>query len=412
MARLPKKGLIYFNIDCEQEDNLNFIEAKHGIVGYGVVVKLWKKIYQFQGYYCDWNERNIYLFAREINVDISKINDIVETCFEEKIFSRQLFSEYQILTSSGVQKRWKKIVTEAKRKDVEVEERYSLLPLLNDKEGKTPEETEKNPELISQRKEKEINEDENIQTERGREAGTPSESVLIGNGKSRLKKAEDFPTDKKNVAGQPSGFSRPNYEEVRSYFLKSAGHIWDQSIAHSQADLFISYYDANGWMQNNNKPIVNWEAAASGWILREMNGNFNIRGTPNLNRLNDSKAAVTVNFKADIEYLYATFLEDKLNLEQIETCYFDYLKKENLIQFSDKIIVQIQSCAREKRMKSLLGTNQAELTRIYQAYENGATPNDPNIKKDMRVYNKVVKRLAVMTFFQQLKDENRSSVFN
>lgn len=71
MERPSKKGLDYFNIDCSQEDNLNFIEAKHGIVGYGVVIKIWKKIYQYHGYFCDWNEKNVYLFSKDVNVDVS-----------------------------------------------------------------------------------------------------------------------------------------------------------------------------------------------------------------------------------------------------------------------------------------------------------------------------------------------------
>ena len=116
MARPYKKALHYFNLDCVQEDNLNLIEAKHGIVGYGVVVKLWKKIYGISGYYCDWKERNLFLFAREVNVSAEVITGIVESCFEEGIFSREMFERHKILTSSGIQKRWKKLLQKQSEK--------------------------------------------------------------------------------------------------------------------------------------------------------------------------------------------------------------------------------------------------------------------------------------------------------
>jgi len=93
MGRPSKKGFDYFNIDCSQEDNLNFIEAKHGIVGYGVVIKIWKKIYQYHGYFCDWNEMNVYLFSKDVNFEITIISELVETCFHEKIFNRELYDQ-------------------------------------------------------------------------------------------------------------------------------------------------------------------------------------------------------------------------------------------------------------------------------------------------------------------------------
>jgi len=129
MARPYKKGLDYFNVDCNQADNLNLIEVKHGLIGYGVVVKLWKKIYQISGYYCDWNQKNLLLFAREVNATTELVSEVVESCFEEEIFSREMFEAHKILTSHGIQKRWKKIVTEAKRKDIEIEPDFNLMDL-------------------------------------------------------------------------------------------------------------------------------------------------------------------------------------------------------------------------------------------------------------------------------------------
>jgi len=95
-------------------------EAKHGIDGYGVVVTLSKKIYGISGYYCDWRERNVLLFAREVNVSAELITGIVESCFEQKLSSREMFERHKFLTSSGIQKRWKKSLLKRSEKTLKL----------------------------------------------------------------------------------------------------------------------------------------------------------------------------------------------------------------------------------------------------------------------------------------------------
>lgn len=151
MGKHSSNGISYFNIDCVQEDNLNYIEAKHGITGYGVLVKLWRKIYMVDGYFCQWSDKNVYLFSKEVAVPVEQINEVVESCLNEKIFSREMYDKFQVLTSTGVQKRWLKIVTEAKRKNREIDKNLSLLE-------KTTEQEPKTPEFLPQRKVKESKE--------------------------------------------------------------------------------------------------------------------------------------------------------------------------------------------------------------------------------------------------------------
>lgn len=62
-------------------------------------------------------------------------------------------------------------------------------------------------------------------------------------------------------------------------------------------------------------------------------------------------------------------------------------------------------------MESLIGTNQAKLTRIYQAYEKRSPDTHPDIKKDICAYSKLAKRLAVVEFFRQLKMQSSKIVF-
>jgi len=152
MASIEKKGIRYFNIECEHEDKLEYILAKHGIAGYGIVIQLWRKIYQIEGYFCDWKEKNQFLFAKSIGVTVDHVNEVLKTCFEEDIFSLSAYTTFEILTSSGVQKRWLRIVKESKRKDTDINPKYDLTGLFTEKSPKTPEKTIETPEFEPQSK--------------------------------------------------------------------------------------------------------------------------------------------------------------------------------------------------------------------------------------------------------------------
>jgi hypothetical protein len=105
MSRPLKNGLDYFPMDVTTDDKFELIEAKHGLVGFAIIVKLFQKIYK-EGYYLDWNEEKLLLFKKAINVDTNLLNDVIKDCLRYCIFNQKLFDEFKILTSSGIQKRY------------------------------------------------------------------------------------------------------------------------------------------------------------------------------------------------------------------------------------------------------------------------------------------------------------------
>lgn len=145
MARPLKKGLDYFPLDCTDNDSIELIIAKHGLEGYGAIVQLWKKIYKIEGYFTDWTEKNLLIFARNYGVDVDNLRRIVETAISEGIFDARLAKDEKVLTSAGIQSRFMRIVTDSKRKDIKIESRFDCLhagkPLF------TPEETPKGAEF-------------------------------------------------------------------------------------------------------------------------------------------------------------------------------------------------------------------------------------------------------------------------
>ena len=149
MARPIKKGLDYFPLDVNLDDNLELIEAEHGLSGFAIVLKLWQKIYS-SGYYIEWNEDSALLFARKINSEITLINSVINSCFNRSIFNKTLFDKYGILTSSGIQKRFLTVCKSSKRTNISFIKEFILVN--SEFTDVITETTELNPELSTQRK--------------------------------------------------------------------------------------------------------------------------------------------------------------------------------------------------------------------------------------------------------------------
>lgn len=128
MARPTKPGFDYFSLDCDLNDDLKFIISKFGLIGIGTVVRLWAKCYKSEGYFCEWTDKNQVIFCLDHKIEISDLNDILKACFEVDLFDRELFHKYQILTSRGLQERYLKICSNAKRISFQIDEKYLLEP--------------------------------------------------------------------------------------------------------------------------------------------------------------------------------------------------------------------------------------------------------------------------------------------
>lgn len=125
MGRPLKDGLDYFPLDTKNDDKLDLMEAKYGIEGYAVIIKLWSHIYKELGYYYPWGEREQLLFSHRINVDINRVNAIIEYAIKIAIFDKDK-AKLGVLTSRGIQKRY--IEASKRRHEITF---YSNLLLVN-----------------------------------------------------------------------------------------------------------------------------------------------------------------------------------------------------------------------------------------------------------------------------------------
>lgn len=118
-------GIPYFPLDVDLDDKFRLLEAEFGITGFGVVVKLFQKIYGQQGYYIEWTNDVALLFGRDNCLGVGVVTEIISAAIRRGIFDKALHDKYGILTSKGIQDRY--FFAAKRRKSVDVKEAYLLI---------------------------------------------------------------------------------------------------------------------------------------------------------------------------------------------------------------------------------------------------------------------------------------------
>ncbi|MCE8614516.1 DUF4373 domain-containing protein [Bacteroides fragilis] len=111
-------GINYFPIGVNfmEENAMEVIEAKYGIKGSAIVLKLLCKIYK-EGYYIRWDEEQCLIFANKAGreVQAAEVQGIIEILFIKGILDENSYQENGILTSESIQKVWLEATKRRKR---------------------------------------------------------------------------------------------------------------------------------------------------------------------------------------------------------------------------------------------------------------------------------------------------------
>ena len=111
-------GINYFpvGVNFMEENAMEMIEAKYGIKGSAIVLKLMCKIYK-EGYYIRWDEEQCLIFANKAGreVQAEEVQGIIEILFTKGILDRNSYQENGILTSESIQKVWMEATKRRKR---------------------------------------------------------------------------------------------------------------------------------------------------------------------------------------------------------------------------------------------------------------------------------------------------------
>ena len=145
-------GINYFpvGVNFMEENAMEVIEAKYGIKGPAIVLKLLCKIYK-EGYFIRWDEEQCLIFANKAGreVQVAEVQGIIEILFIKGIMDKNSYLENGILTSESIQKVWMEATKRRKRE-------LSELPYLmvkTEKENDKPEKESGKPDNASTQQE-------------------------------------------------------------------------------------------------------------------------------------------------------------------------------------------------------------------------------------------------------------------
>lgn len=237
MARTNKVGIDYFPFDVDffSDEKIEFTSARFGIKGEIVAIRLLCKIYR-NGYYTNWNEDEVTLFAKRAGDGItpSLVNEIVNELVKRGFFEKSIFDRFKILTSNGIQKRYFEITKRYKSIDVIKE-----FLLINIDEMINVNIYSINADI------KNKNDISNPQIEIEKEIEKEIESGV-----------------KKNYRFLP-----PSLEDIENYFSVKIKENKLSMNPKNEAVKFEAFYSSKNWFVGKNK-MTDWKKAIGGWIAR------------------------------------------------------------------------------------------------------------------------------------------------
>lgn len=235
MARPTKQGLDYFPFDVDffEDEKIEAISGEFGIKGELVVIRLLCAIYR-NGYYIEWNDiLKMKLLKKLSGVGVELLDLIVARLVTWGFFDKPLFNSAQVLTSKGIQSRFREATKRRSTGEITV---YACI----------------NGVIVNQ--------------------NPPSDGVsVVNNTQSKVKeskvKREGSPSPdltKSNLFRQPVV---PELSEVQRVFKDHGG-------TEEMANKFFDGYQATGWFHKGSA-LRNFSSLVPGYInsWRQNDGN-------------------------------------------------------------------------------------------------------------------------------------------
>lgn len=163
MSRPIKIGIGYFPLDVDifQDEKVIPVSSEFGAKGECIIIRVLCAIYR-NGYFAECSDAFRFKIAKEANLPESLVSEVIKGLVKWGFFDKSVFDSFGVITSAGIQKRWK----EATRKRVSKNELDYWILGVNDKYTEfLPPETTLNKSESTHIKLKEIKEENIINTE-------------------------------------------------------------------------------------------------------------------------------------------------------------------------------------------------------------------------------------------------------
>jgi hypothetical protein len=131
MARPTAKGVEYFplNVNFINDLKVRKLLLSCGAEAIAVLIYLLSTIYKDEGYYVEIHEDEIDLIALDVNVTPEFVLEVINKACEVRLFDVNLYNNFNVLTSKGIQERYLKITE--RRKNSVVITQFNLINVYN-----------------------------------------------------------------------------------------------------------------------------------------------------------------------------------------------------------------------------------------------------------------------------------------
>lgn len=266
MARPIKMGLDYFpfDVDIFEDEKVIPISSEFGAKGECIVVRVLCAIYR-EGYFAECSPAFKFKIAKQANVPHTLVDEVVTGLVKWGFFDKSVFDSFGVLTSAGIQKRWK----EATRKRVPAKNlQYWVLDEDNKDKGKTkeflPEETPLTRSESTQKKRKEKKGDNIISTDVDI---SKSEKQASRTQIDYKKLIEFFNSETKGVFGEVRyPISSKRQDSIRARIREHGKEAFVEMVRKAAASEFLK--------GNNNRGFQ----ATFDWLIRPTNFQKTIEG--------------------------------------------------------------------------------------------------------------------------------------
>lgn len=140
MARTIKRGLDYFPFDVDffQDIRIRKLIKYQGGKAVTVYALLLCTIYK-NGYYAEWDKELPFIISEQSGYTEAYIQEVIDCCLNIGLLSKDLFESAKVLTSRGIQERYRRICSSSRRTSVINE--YNLIPAEEKDSPQSPKKT-------------------------------------------------------------------------------------------------------------------------------------------------------------------------------------------------------------------------------------------------------------------------------
>jgi hypothetical protein len=409
MGRTAEPGLSYYRMNCGHTLNkkVRLLFNEFGSDGYWIWQCILDEAYKHNGYFFNCNDKDeLSLFATDVcKKQVTLVDEVITGCLRRGLFDKAVFELFGVLTSVMMQEIYLEATRERRKKGtiISLHEDFLLIKIAA---------TEGNISIVPGKKEilpgkKTIDPGNNpkskVKERKGKESSSaaPATQPAAGKNTEVRKRKEEEPPEPYwqhlveawfKFHADHFGPERPLFDgqdpklfkKIVERLKKRAGQRqkeWTQENALASLNFFLTIAFSDDWTSKHFSLKVLYEKFEEIYKRHQLDTTRK-KGGP----------MATM----DIQYLYERYCDGQLDVRVITVGHYQQLAAKGLVNITNGVV--------QKRIKSLLGSNNYSEGQLCQDYQAGN--ETPAVVAD----RPALMKLSVVEYFKTKKEANASEI--